>query len=144
MNFDAWQSQQKAQKDEGRKRKSQAAEALRNYRSEGLSEEEMKLAAIREQERKQKEEAEKQLRGYRGTLSEEELKLKALKEEERRKKLEAEQKLRGYGLVDGTQQNDPSQAIAPGAVSAMAGKFSGELSFAFVLVYFVWILMVDR
>jgi hypothetical protein len=138
MNFDAWQSQQKVQKDEERKRKSQAAEALRNYRSEGLSEEEMKLAAIREQERKQKEEAERQLRGYRGTLSEEELKLAALKEEERRKKLEAEQKLRGYGLVDGTQQeDDPSQAIAPGAVSSMAGKFSGELSFALVLVYFV-------
>jgi hypothetical protein len=138
MNFDAWQSQQKVQKDEERKRKSQAAEALRSYRSEGLSEEEMKLAAIREQERKQKEEAERQLRGYRGTLSEEELKVAALKEEERRKKLEAEQKLRGYGLVDGTQQDGPSQAIAPGAVSAMAGKFSGELSFALVLVYFVW------
>ena len=40
MNFEAWQGQQKALKNEERKRKSQAAEALRNYRSDGLSEEE--------------------------------------------------------------------------------------------------------
>jgi hypothetical protein len=127
MNFEAWQGQQKALKGEERKRKSQAAEALRNYRGGGLSEEETKLAAIREQERKQKEEAERGLREYRGTLSEEDKKLAALREEERRKKLEAEQKLRGFGLASNSQ-DDPSQMISPGAVSAMAGKFSGEFS----------------
>ena len=127
MNLEAWQAQQKALKGEDRKRKSQAAEALKNYRKEGLTEEEAKLAAFKEEERRKKVEAAGQLHGYRGQLSEEDAKLAALREEERRKKLEAEQQLRGYGLATNID-DDPNQAITPGSVSAMAEKFAGEFN----------------
>jgi hypothetical protein len=118
MNFEAFQAQQKAQKDEERMRKNQAAEGLRNHQAGGLSEEDTKATAMKEQERQHKLDAERLLRGYRGTLSEEDHKLAALREEERRKKLEAKEQLRGYGVVSGTQ--------VPGSVSEMAGKFNGE------------------
>jgi len=47
--FDAWQAQQRAQKEEERKAKTEATAALQGYRRSGLSEEETKLAALREQ-----------------------------------------------------------------------------------------------
>lgn len=96
MNYEAWQAQQKAARDEERRKKSQATEALRNYKGDGGNAEATKLAQLKEQDRLRKLEAEKQLRGYRGTLSEEDTKLMAYKEEERRKKQEAAALLRGY------------------------------------------------
>lgn len=96
MNFESWQAQQKAQKDEERKRKTQAAEALRSYKGEATNAEASKLAQLKEQDRQQKLEAERQLREYRGTISEEDTKLTNYKEEERRKKQEAANLLRGY------------------------------------------------
>lgn len=96
MNIDAWQAQQKAQKDEERKRKTQAAEALRNYKGDAASNEATLIAQMKEQERQQKLEAEKQLRDYRGIVSAEDTKLAAMKEDVRRKKQEAANLLRGY------------------------------------------------
>jgi hypothetical protein len=122
MNFGDWQAQQKALKDEERKRKSQAAEALKNYRSGGLSEEETKLTAMREQERKHKSEAERQLREYRGTMSEEDARKAAEKEAEHRKKKEAEERLRALGANgDNSQEGD---VFIEGAVSSKAQLFS--------------------
>jgi hypothetical protein len=97
--FEAWQAQQKAQKDEERKAKSEAAAALQNYRRDGLSEEERKLAEIRERERLQKLEAERKLRDYRAQMSEEEARLFAQKQEELRKKQRMEEQLRTNGVV---------------------------------------------
>ena len=47
--YDAWQAQQRAQKEEERKAKTDATAALQGYRRSNLSEEETKLAALREQ-----------------------------------------------------------------------------------------------
>eukprot|EP00934_Nitzschia_sp_Nitz4_P005026 Nitzschia sp. Nitz4//scaffold2_size372955//8357//9500//NITZ4_000351-RA/size372955-snap-gene-0.2-mRNA-1//1//CDS//3329546560//5016//frame0 len=96
MNFEAWQMQQKAQKEEERKRKTQAAEALRSHKADAASPEAVKLSQMKEAERQKKLEAEQQLRGYRGTMSAGDTKLSAMREEERRKKQEATEMLRGY------------------------------------------------
>jgi hypothetical protein len=96
MNVESWQATQKAQKDEERKRKSQAAEALRSYKGQAANAEASKLTQMKEQDRQQKLEAERQHREYRGTISEEDAKLTIYKEEERRKKQEASNLLRGY------------------------------------------------
>ena len=125
MNIDAWQSQQKAQKEEERKRKAAAQDALKGYRG-GINEGDAKLAALREEERKQREEAESQLRGYRGTLSEGDKKLLAEREAEREKRQAEEQRLRALG---GQENIEAADAIAAGSVSAMAGKLNGELHF---------------
>ena len=47
--YDAWQAQQRAQKEEERQAKTDATAALQGYRRSNLSEEETKLAALREQ-----------------------------------------------------------------------------------------------
>ena len=132
MNFEAWQSQQKAQKEEERKRQKAAADALQGYRG-GVSAEDAKLSVLREEERKKKLEAEERLRGYRGTLSEEEKKLLALREAERQQR-----SLQNWGSISGgldaslpelvtpSKNTNPSDAIIPGSVLAMADKFKGE------------------
>eukprot|EP00531_Pseudo-nitzschia_arenysensis_P018981 CAMPEP_0116146028 /NCGR_PEP_ID=MMETSP0329-20121206/16938_1 /TAXON_ID=697910 /ORGANISM="Pseudo-nitzschia arenysensis, Strain B593" /LENGTH=323 /DNA_ID=CAMNT_0003641733 /DNA_START=177 /DNA_END=1148 /DNA_ORIENTATION=- len=121
--FDAWQAQQKAQKDQERKAKTEAAAALQGYRKSGLSEEETKLAALREQERLQKLNAEQQLRGYRSTLTEEETKLAAQKQEEIRKKQEYEEQLRNNGVVSGGN-NSNGLVGNSGVVSALAAGYT--------------------
>ena len=96
MSLEAWQAQQKAQKDEEKMRKTQAAEALRSYKGDAANAEASKLTQLKEQDRQRKLEAERKLREYRGTISEDDAKLTAYKEEERRKKQEAATMLRGY------------------------------------------------
>lgn len=125
--YEAWQAQQKAQKDEDRKAKSAAAAALQSYRRDGLSEEETKLAALREQERLQKLQAEQKLRDYRGTMSEEEAKLAALRQEELRKKQLQEEQLRNNGVVTANPVgvHDSLRGMEnSGAVSAMAAQYT--------------------
>ncbi len=109
MNYESWQAQQKNAKDEERRKKSQAAEALRSYKGDAANGEASKLAQLKEQDRLRKLEAEKHLRGYRGTLSEEDAKLMAYKEEEKRKKQEAAAMLRGY---QGTLSEDEAKLAA--------------------------------
>ncbi|KAL3921300.1 MAG: hypothetical protein SGILL_002819, partial [Bacillariaceae sp.] len=124
--YDAWQAQQKAQKDQERKAKSEAAAALQSYRRDGLSEEERKLADIRDQERLQKSEAEQKLRDYRGKMSEEEAKLFAQKQEELRKKQELEEQLRTNGVVSAHEAGVHASLVGmegSGAVSAMAAQY---------------------
>ena len=121
--YDAWQAQQRAQKEEERKAKTDAAAALQGYRRSNLSEEETKLAALREQERIQKLNAEQQLHGYRGKLSEEESKLAAQKQEELRKKQEFESKLRHNGVVSANDDRNIPDNLS-GAVSALAAGYS--------------------
>jgi hypothetical protein len=125
MNIEAWQIQQKAQKEEERERKTAAQDALKGYRG-GISEEVTKLAALREEERSKREEAEAQLRGYRGTLSEGDKKLLAQREVERERRQAEEQRLRALG---GKENIKAADAIAAGSVSAMAGKLNGEYHF---------------
>ena len=120
--FDAWQAQQRAQKDQERRAKTEAAAALQGYRRSGLSEEETKLGALREQERLQKLAAEQQLHGYRSKLTAEEAKLAAQKQEELRKKQEYEEQLRKNGVVssgDSTTMKETS-----GVVSALAAEYA--------------------
>ena len=134
MNFEAWQSQQKALKDEERKRQKAAAENLQSYRG-SVSAEDKRLAVLREEERKKKLQSEEQLRSYRASLSEQDRKLLEMKEIERQQKLDAERSLQNWGsvseglsspeLVGPNPSMDPSQAIGV-SVSAMADKFSGE------------------
>ena len=124
--LNAWQAQQRVQKEEERKAKTEAVAAHQGYRRSGLSEEETKLAALREQERLQRQNAEEQLRGYRGQLSEEEAKLAAQKQEELRKKQELEEQLRQNGVVS---SHDPSihmslTQLNSGVVSALAAGYS--------------------
>jgi hypothetical protein len=125
MNIEAWQTQQKAQKEDERKRKIAAQDALKGYRG-GINEGDAKLAALREEERKQREEAEAQLRGYRGTLSDTDKKLLAQREAERQKRQAEEQRLRALG---GKENIEAADAIAAVSVSAMAGKLNGEYHF---------------
>jgi hypothetical protein len=125
--FEAWQAQQKAQKDEDRKAKSAAAAALQSYRRDGLSEEETKLAALREQERLQKLEAERKLRDYRGQMSEEEARLAAQRQEELRKKQLMEEQLRNNGVVTAHQPGVHASLRGienSGAVSAIAAQYT--------------------
>ena len=125
MNYEAWQSQQKALRDEERKKKVEAQKHLQGYRG-SISEEDTKLAILREEERKKKIEAERQLREYRATLSEEDKKLLALRDEERRKKQEAEKKLRE---IEGAANQDSSVSlISPGSVSVTAKSFGNPNS----------------
>jgi hypothetical protein len=142
MNVQAWQSQQRALKDEEKKRQKEAAEALQNFRG-GVSEEDSKLAAFKEEERNKKLEAGRALQNFRGGVSEEDTKFVALREEERQQKLEAERRLRdyrgsapdktkqieekkemNYPELVGHNQDNSIHNIAPGAVSALAGKFN--------------------
>ncbi|KAL3926023.1 MAG: hypothetical protein SGARI_005750 [Bacillariaceae sp.] len=128
--YEAWQAQQKVQKDEERKAKSEAAAALNKYRRDGLSEEERKLADIREQERLQKMEAEKKLRDYRGKMSEEEAKAFALKQEELRRKQEMEEQLRTNGVVSAHEAGIHASLNGiqgSGAVSAMREQYNSPL-----------------
>jgi hypothetical protein len=125
MNIEAWQTQQKAQKEDERKRKTAAQDALKGYRG-GINESDTKLAALREEERRKREEAEAQHRGYRGTLSEKDKKLLAEREAERQRRQAEEQRLRALG---GRENIEAADAIAAGSVSAMAGKLNGEYHF---------------
>jgi len=122
--YDAWQAQQRARKEEERKAKTEAAAALQGYRRSGLSEEETKLSALREQERLQKLNAEQQLHGYRGQLSEEEAKLAAQKQAELRKKQELESQLRHNGVTKPTAPHTVSLTENSGVVSALAAEYS--------------------
>lgn len=124
MNFGDWQAQQKAQKDEERLRKKQAAEALTQYRSEGLSEEDTKLKELREQERQQRTEAKQKLQEFKSTLSEEDAKKAALKEAEIKKKKEEEEQLRKLATPknDGNNEN----LFVEGAVKSLADNFVNE------------------
>jgi hypothetical protein len=126
--FEAWQAQQKALKVEDRKAKSAAAAALQNYRRDNLSEEETKLAALREQERLQKLEAERKLHDYRGHLSEEEAMLAAQRQEELRKKQLMEEQLRNNGVVTANQNQGVHASLKgmenSGAVSAIAAQYT--------------------
>ncbi|KAG7342274.1 hypothetical protein IV203_007366 [Nitzschia inconspicua] len=127
--FEAWQAQQKAQKDEDRKAKSAAAAALQSYRRDGLSEEETKLAILREQERLQKLEAEQKLRNYRGQMSEEEARLFAQRQEELRKKQLMEEQLRNNGVVTANQVGVHASLRGienSGAVSAIAAQYTSN------------------
>jgi len=103
--MNAWQQAQQAQKEEERKAKTDAVQGLQGYRRLGLSQDEKKVAALREQERIHKLNAEEQLRGYRGELSEEDKKVAAQKQEELRRKKELESQLRNSGVVSA---NDPN------------------------------------
>lgn len=120
--YDAWQAQQKAQKDQERKAKTDAATALQGYRRSGLSEEETKLAALREQERLQKLNAEQQLRGYRSQLTAEEAKLAAQKQDELRKKQEHEEQLRKVSSNDPKAHHNLMENS--GMVSALAAGYT--------------------
>jgi hypothetical protein len=124
--FDSFQAQQRAQKDQERKAKTEATAALQGYRRSGLSEEETKLAALREQERLQRLNAEQQLRGYRGQLSEADAKLAAQRLEELRKRQEYEEQLRNNGVVTSSQDNTlyNNSAENSGNVSALAAGYS--------------------
>lgn len=121
--FDAWQAQQKAQKDQERRAKTEAAAALQGYRKAGLSEEETKLAALREQERLQKLNAEQQLRGYRSKLTEEEARVAAQKQEEILKKQQYEEHLRNNGVVSGSNNSNDLVGNS-GVVSALAAGYT--------------------
>merc|ERR1712238_471994 len=105
--------------------KTEATAAIQGYRRSGLSEEETKLAAFREEERMQKLNAEHQLHGYRGQQSEEEVKLAAQKQEELRRRQELESQLRNNGVVSA---HDPTTRDLPivdnGVVSALAAGYS--------------------
>jgi hypothetical protein len=125
--YEAWQAQQRAQKDEDRKAKSEAAAALQSYRRDGLTEEERKLAAIREQERLKKLEAERQLREYRGQMTEEEYKAALQRQEELRRRQQLDEQLRTNGVVtgNGVDIHSSLQALKDsGAVSAMATQYT--------------------
>jgi hypothetical protein len=126
--FDAWQAQQRAQKDQERKAKIEAASALQGYRRSGLSEEETKLAALREQERLQKLNAEQQLHGYRSQLTPGEAKLAAQRQEELRRKQAYEEELRNNGVVSSqdpaARQNSAMLMENSGLVSDLASQFS--------------------
>lgn len=123
--YDAWQAQQRAQKEQERNAKTEAAAALQGYRRSGLSEDETKLAALREHERLQKLNAEQQLHGYRSTLTEAEAKMAAQKQEELRRKQEYEEQIRNNGVVS---SHDPSVGHdfkeTLGVVSAIAAGYS--------------------
>jgi hypothetical protein len=126
--YEAWQAQQKAQKDEERRRKTEATEALQSYRRAGLSEEETKLALLRDEERLKKADAEKQLHGYRGQMSEEEARMAALRHEELRKKQLLEEQLRGNGVVTSSEGGVHASLKGmenSGAVEAMRAQFVG-------------------
>lgn len=124
MNIEAWQAQQRAQKGEERMRKQEAAEILRGYQGT-VSEEDTKLAALREEERRKKQEAAEMLRGYQGSLSEEEAKLIAAREEERRKHQETQQEL--YNNLEKTPEGTAeSDVMVSGSVSTMTSVFDGE------------------
>ena len=122
--FDSFQAQQRAQKDQERKAKTEATAALQGYRRSGLSEEETKLAALREQERLQRLTAEQQLRGYRGQLSEADAKLAAQRLEELRKKQEQEEQLRNNGVVSSSSSLQDAAMGNAGNVSALAAGYS--------------------
>jgi hypothetical protein len=122
MNIEAWQTQQKAQKQEARKRNTSARDALKGYRG-AINEGDTKLAALREEQRRKREEAEAQLRGYRGTLSEGDKKLLAQREVERERRQAEGQRLRALG---GKENIEAADAIAAGWVSGMTGKLNGE------------------
>ena len=124
----AWEAQQRAQKEQERKAKMEAAAALQSYRRSGLSEEEMKLAALREQDRLQKQSAAEQLRGYRGQLSEEEARLAAQKQEELRRKQATEEQLRNNGVVSAQDPTARNESILrmkdSGTVSELAAGYT--------------------
>lgn len=122
--FDSFQAQQRAQKDQERKAKTEATDAIQGYRRSGLSEEETKLAALREQERLQRLNAEQQLRGYRGQLSEADAKLAAQKLEELRKRQEQEERLRNNGVVSSSSSSQEAAIGNAGNVSALAAGYS--------------------
>lgn len=122
--YDAWQAQQKAQKDQERKAKTEAAAALQGYRKAGLSVEETKLADLKEQERLQKLNAEQQLRGYRSQLTEDEARLAAQRQEELRKKQEHEEQLRNNGVVSPNGKNSRGVVGNSGLVSALAAGYT--------------------
>jgi len=122
--FDSFQAQQRDQKDQERKAKTEATAAIQGYRRSGLSEEETKLAALREQERLQRLNAEQQLRGYRGQLSEADAKLAAQKLEELRKRQEQEERLRNNGVVSSSSSSQDAAIGNAGNVSALAAGYS--------------------
>jgi len=125
--IDAWQAQQRAQKEGERKAKTEAAAALQGYRRSELSEEEIKLATLREQERLQKLNAEQQLHGYRSQLTAGEEKLAAQRQEELRRKQEYEEQLRNNGVVsshDRTAHLNTGLMENSGVVSALAAEYS--------------------
>lgn len=121
----AWEAQQRALKEQERRAKQEATEAIQGYRRSGLSEEETKLAALREQDRLQKLSAAEQLRGYRGQLSEEEARLAAKRQEELRKRQALEEQLRTNGVVSAhDDRKDSISLIDAGAVSELAAGYA--------------------
>eukprot|EP00537_Pseudo-nitzschia_pungens_P004528 CAMPEP_0172369030 /NCGR_PEP_ID=MMETSP1060-20121228/30253_1 /TAXON_ID=37318 /ORGANISM="Pseudo-nitzschia pungens, Strain cf. cingulata" /LENGTH=338 /DNA_ID=CAMNT_0013093807 /DNA_START=233 /DNA_END=1249 /DNA_ORIENTATION=- len=125
--INAWEAQQRAMKEQERKAKQEAAQALHGYRRSGLSEEETKLAALREQDRIQKQNAAEQLRGYRGQLSEKEARLAAERQEELRKRQALDEQLRTNGVVsaqDLATHKDSIALIDAGAVSELAAGYA--------------------
>mmetsp|Transcript_20328 Transcript_20328/g.44248 ORF Transcript_20328/g.44248 Transcript_20328/m.44248 type:complete len:325 (+) Transcript_20328:248-1222(+) len=126
--MNAWEDQQRALKGQERKAKLEAAAALQSYRRLGLTEEEIKLATLREENRLQKQSAAEQLRGYRGQLSEEEAKLAAQRQEELRQKKSLEEQLRTNGVTSSHDLVAHQDAIRlmkdSGSVSELAAGYA--------------------
>ena len=63
--MEAWQSQQRAQKEKDRQNKNQSAQILQNYRG-GIKEEDELLKKIRLEDQQKKKEAQDNLQNFRG------------------------------------------------------------------------------
>ena len=126
--MNAWEDQQRALKGQERKAKLEATAALQSYRRLGLTEEEIKLATLREENRVQKQSAAEQLRGYRGQLSEEEARLAAQRQEELRQKQSLEEQLRTNGVISAHDLVAHQESIRlmkdSGAVSELAAGYA--------------------
>ena len=121
--FDAWQAQQKAQKDQERKAKTEATAALQGYRKSGLTSEETKLAAMREEERLKRLQAQEDLHGYQHKLTKEEEELAKQRQEELRKKQLAEEELRKRHTILTSPSKDDDKAEGVD-VSALASGYN--------------------
>eukprot|EP00977_Amphora_coffeiformis_P005199 scaffold1112_cov92-Amphora_coffeaeformis.AAC.35 len=120
-----WQRRQKEEKDKDRRQKQATAELLSGYRGQGLSEEEIKLKLLREEERQKKLEAEQRLREF-----------KKLEEPMARHKNannhnNSQQQQGAIPLpVNARGSEHTDDPITFGSVSAIKANFNGNASFS--------------
>jgi hypothetical protein len=93
--YDQWQAQQRAEKEAQRKKKTESAQMLTQFRG-GVSEKDSKMAQMKEEERRKQKESKEMLQGYRGGVSEGDVKMAQMKEEDRKKQKESKDMLQGY------------------------------------------------
>jgi hypothetical protein len=116
--MEEWQRRMRAEKDAARKKKTEAASVLQNYRG-GVKEEELKLTTIRKEERKKQEEAAKNLHSYR-----------SIEPVEIKPKPTRLQPAMAPSGTDSPVRPAPREPLkmAPGAVSALAATFDKPAS----------------